>query len=129
MTHRSNPAEEIKAAIDKLTALKAKSTPGPWMDWHSNMADENGVHIPDEQMDPEDYEPFYCPPVTGVFLMDVHGRKTQEANADLIVTLHATIDAQMAVMRNFTEVYRETHTPYGYQQSILTLARAINGGA
>lgn len=68
-----------------------------------------------------------------VSTMHVSGEMTEEGAAwferatEKLALFNATINAQLAVMRNYTEVYGDAKTPYGYAQSILTLARAING--
>jgi hypothetical protein len=49
------------------------------------------------------------------------------SDAQLIVTLHRTLDAQLALLRNVTEVYGEEKTPSGLLQAITGLARAILG--
>ena len=102
-----NAASEIQAAIERLTALKDASD-GPWAvrsdQWGHGVAGEL-VNRNDEYVVEEGYLPYLM----------------------VIEVLHATIDAQMAVMRNFTEVYGESKTPNGYAMSILALARAING--
>ena len=77
--------ERLGAAIAKLEQLKADSTPGPWVG-RTNilgirrlMDSEGGVLA--EMFDATD-----------------HGDESFE-NTDLIVTLHRTIDAQLAILR------------------------------
>lgn len=71
--------EEIQAAIEKLTKLKAESTEGPWV----LVADE---HYADRVVDK-----------SGKWLI---GDASNYSDAPLIVTLHATIDAQLSLLRD-----------------------------
>ena len=77
--------ERLEAAIAKLEQLTAEGTPGPWVG-RTNilgirrlMDSEGGVLA--EMFDATD-----------------HGDESFE-NTDLIVTLHRTIDAQLAILR------------------------------
>ena len=77
--------ERLEAAIAKLEQLKAEGTPGPWVG-RTNilgirrlMDSEGGVLA--EMFDATD-----------------HGDESFE-NTDLIVALHRTIDAQLAILR------------------------------
>lgn len=115
-----NAVEEIQAAIDKLTKLKARSTRGTW--------------------EVDDNRPFSSE-LQGIFVPDVRkysikfdwDEQPKRADADLIVTLHRTIDAQLAILNDFIERYGmrraddwEPIAPAA--RNALTLARAINGG-
>jgi hypothetical protein len=89
-----------------LNAIQERAdaaTAAPWIEWHSNMNDENDNPIPDDQMDPEDYEEFYCPPATGAFLIAAHSRPEQEANADFIAHAREDIPALLAEVAKLTE--------------------------
>lgn len=111
--------EEVRAAINKLVELKAASTPPTGgTSWYQGKDGYRGFESAREIFSGRDE--------TLPGSSDIATWVTPE-DATLIVTLHATIDAQAAVMRNFTEVYGESETPNGYAMSILTLARAING--
>lgn len=79
--------ERLQAAIEKLENLKSESVAGPWMVGHH----------PDPDTDVE-------------FVKDGDGRWAREIaviygggdlkpHAELIVTLHRTIDAQLAILR------------------------------
>jgi len=105
-----NAAEEIQAAIDKLTALRDKSTPGPWF-----LTYESATH----------------PRVWGAADEDAADHVATMArsprDADLIVTLHRTISAQLAILR---ESMRFARADALFDDATeLALARAINGGA
>ncbi|UOE45505.1 hypothetical protein [Agromyces larvae] len=106
--------ERLRAAILKLETLRAEITPGPWIAEYSG-------------------EQGHC-------VIPADADSTREAialtrlyhaayDAELIVTLHRTIDAQLAILRNRLEVYGEDVTPYGFRESTDRLADAILGGA
>ena len=112
--------EEIHAAIEKLTAQRDKSTPGPWAvddtDKCSVYYIDGGATI----LQPEDWYP--------------RGDNRPAGNAQLVVTLHNTIDAQLAILRDFMERYegraKADWTPVASGAiNALNLARAINGSA
>lgn len=114
--------EEIESAIDKLTKLWDTSTVGPWKE-------------PDDQMGSE------CPEDRGWWILnaDEHGMNqhavavtvpynpTAAEDADLIVTLHRTIEAMhvMYVANGRESAWNEAVERAGD----LDLARAINGTA
>ena len=77
--------ETIQAAIEKLEALKAESTPGPWHDWEDDLTNEVDVWHDQEQR-------------SHIANCGVAGMPRVEADAQLIVTLHRTIDAQLAIL-------------------------------
>lgn len=106
--------EEIEAAIAKLTKLRDESAQGPWWAWHP--ASERGNSSVDAPSgDPDNPR------------MPVEGER---AAVDLIVTLHATIDAQLMTL----EAGLETCGAWGDDDPAieriightLALARAIN---
>lgn len=130
-------AEEIQTAIDKLTALKASSTPGPW-------------DIEDGWKPPQWNEHTYARvvagqpnPISGIRspVVSTNGsapgsaaKRRDLADADLVITLHATIDAQLTILAKALadENMAATHTWFNAGQLTrpgLLLARAINGGA
>lgn len=76
-----NAIERIQAAIEKLEALKAQATGGEW--WKSGL------------------EVFAGPGLSADYLVVENARL--RADAELIVTLHRTIDAQLAVLRSGLE--------------------------
>jgi len=109
--------EEIQAAIEKLTKLKAESTPGPWfLTYEKSTHPRLWGNASENDADP-------------VALAQNRG------NAELIVLLHRTIDAQLAILNHdvalFTE-FEEHGNARQWELAIeragdLALARAING--
>ena len=94
------PAELLQAAIDKLERLKADSTPGPWWHW----PEAGDIEIYSDWRDPAHRggEVVIAPrirPRDGWGRDAVIYRDNYEPNAELIVTLHRTIDAQLAILR------------------------------
>lgn len=82
------PIEKLQAAIDKLEALKAESTPGTWRAWDSFSSDRAPrVYITGNNSGPSD----------GNRVARVENQENQDA--DLIVTLHRTIDTQLEILR------------------------------
>lgn len=105
-----NAVDEIQAAIDRLTKLKSRGSDGSW-----------GVHNSSSG--------------TAGITNDV-GRGVAHyvpaPDAELIVTLHATIDAQLSILRaglRWAELDRDGKVPDFAADDELALARAINGGA
>lgn len=108
--------EEIRQAITTLERLKAESTPGPWnVDqnepaiWTSGDSVEGGTicYINSDQQT-GDHRPY--------------------GDAELIVTLHRTIDAQLAILQHALEEYNPRDDAQGYiVDDGLELAHAING--
>lgn len=113
-----NAIDEIQAAIVKLTEMKAQSTPGPWHEWQNDLSDRIEVWHDQEQR---------------LWVADLgeHGPTGSAlADANLIVTLHATIDAQLAFLLDAANRIAVEENRAGielYYRSALTLARAING--
>ena len=106
-------AEEIEAAIVKLTVLKAESTPKPWHDWEDDLTNEVDLWHDQEQR-------------LHIATIGVAGMPRVEADADLIVTLHRTIDAQLGILWHVAEHYRGD-LGIGTNRHVVALARAING--
>lgn len=117
------PVQEIEAAIARLEQLRSESTgPNRWM------------------VDPDSPEKVLHPDKPGngwdgTYVADTGldelGLPTRPADSRLIVTLHRTIDAQLAILHEAEKTYRvwrETHVGREAARS-LALARAINGGA
>ena len=96
--------EEIQQAIATLERLRAESTPGAWEGY------DDGILVG-----------INSPQVTVAFEGDLRVR-----DIDLIVTLHRTIDAQLAIMRLSLGDARGSEFCW---QFALPLARSINGGA
>jgi hypothetical protein len=103
---------EIHAAIEKLTELKAESTPGVWtiLDGGDRFIAEGGP-LGDGQFEYIVTEPIEF---------------RREADCDLIEVLHRTIDAQLAILRHVAEHYRGD-LGIGTNRYVVALARAING--
>lgn len=104
-----NAVERLEAAITKLETLKAEATPGPW------------------DMDPESY--WTDPPADSEF-GPIQIERPEDGR--LILALHRTIDAQLAILRTAVEDYRvyarqpSKHLPSDVV--IVALADAILGG-
>lgn len=110
-----NAAETIAAAIEKLEHLKGTSTDGPWVDEYSGEA--------------------------GACVVPADAESTREAvaqlrllpaafDAELIATLHRTIDAQLAILRRHYDIawVMGKSYPVSYEDfGVLDLARAILG--
>lgn len=124
-----NAAETMQAAIDKLIERRDKATAGPWRidgpDFHFGVSGD-------------DWDSECTPMVTGSDDRHpvMHGANVRNcgsrvnadqvnANADLIVTLYATIDAQILALEialRFVNVTPNVWTPVA-----ILLARAILG--
>jgi len=106
--------DEIEAAIAKLTVLKMASRTGPLsvyhMDWRLIIvsADSHDGDAP--------------------ILFDV-SRTGTPADGELIVTLHRTIDAQLAILEAGIDFIRHTPGAQSHTGGAVDLARAINGTA
>ncbi|MDN4616447.1 hypothetical protein P5G50_18520 [Leifsonia sp. F6_8S_P_1B] len=108
-----NAAETIAAAIQKLEALKADATPGVW------------------EFDPEPFGAIFTQQEPGLEVETEVAEQMLDADGRLIVTLHRTIDAQLAILRTAgREFERRAENgdarvfPYDYH---LDLARSILG--
>ena len=113
------PAQRIEAAIVRLEELKAGGTPGPW-GGHINIL---GItRLVDSQR-------FV---LAELYDLDKEGNGYFEAsdNLDLIVTLHSTINAQLALLRaamvEHSDVMTSIEKPYWV--AVLALADAIISG-
>ena len=119
--------EEIQAAIETLTKLRDESAVGPWRSYGSGPA--NGEHWyvfdHDEEM------------VVQVSSQDGSNEDERRPNAELIATLHRTINAQIALLTHTVEIhakYLEARMELRWEVAIrdagdLDLARAINGAS
>lgn len=106
-------AERLQAAIEKLEALKAASTEGPWY-----TSDEGNTHPGNGMTDiegPNGAVSFDCCSYVGGTVIE---------DAALIVVLHRTIDAQLSLLRRFDE-YR--FIPF--EEPVHALVDAILGSA
>ena len=108
---------EIRAAIEKLTKLRDKSSQGWW-----TILDNGDRFIAEE--DPDGDGPFeYIITEPVVF--------SNPVDADLIVTLHRTIDAQLDILRLDSAFFGAGITgpesATAFSETALSLARVING--
>lgn len=114
--------EEIQAAIEKLLSLRDHAEDGPWMFLECDAGSERGDLLMGDSRDPVDAYP--------VISQDIHS-----ADADLIVTLHRTLDAQLEILHDAAANYWATgHAPDDWEsfdssRAIFALARAITGTA
>ena len=108
--------EEIQAAIVKLEALGMLVDPGPLIRWHDqeHIPGWDGFIVIGDSA--EEGEP--CNPVARVYTDEL---------SELIVTLHRTIDAQLAILLHVAEHCRGD-LGIGTNRYVVALARAINGG-
>jgi hypothetical protein len=118
-----NAVEEIQAAIDKLIGLKAAS--------RQPVPDADFPELAGWYVDTDGNKGY------GIFALRGYAETAwpvmlygNRADADLIVTLHRTLDAQLALLRNGL-VGARMNESVGMQTTgpILALARAITGGA
>lgn len=103
-----NAAETIQAAIDKLNQQRAAAMQGPWRGKVLN---------------------YWGSPTPGVWAeadRDYVGYSMNQEDADLLVTLHATIDAQLAILQRSLDWYAEEAMAYIGKED-LALAKAILG--
>ena len=109
--------DEIEAAIGKLEELRAASdddtTPAAWMlgdDPNARGTDVVARYAPEAERGEVIAENVYGP------------------DAELIVTLHRTIDAQLAILREVIVAHDVEHNwdTLIYTETALALARAIN---
>jgi hypothetical protein len=101
-----SPVERLRAAIEVLEHLKAESTPGRW-----------------EILGGGDRFVSWLPevPVGFAYVLAEPVEFEQEADADLIVVLHRTVDAQLAILAYGVTLVGPV------PESILALADAILG--
>lgn len=121
MTGDLPPLARISAAIEKLERLKAESTPGPWGVESMKFGSEMG-----------DYVGAWIPGVAEIAVTEHEGDTPplDPDDADIIVTLHRTIDAQLDVLNAIEWWVR--HNKVGEENAavcnVLKLADAILGG-
>lgn len=107
--------EEIEAAIAKLTALKMTSRSGPLSVYH---LDWRLITVSADSHDGD-----------APILFDV-SRAGSPADGELIVTLHRTIDAQLAILRSAREQLASGSADEPQSITLaLMLTWAINGTA
>ena len=117
----ATPAQRIKEAIERLEELKAKSASGPWQ-WRLY----HGVHDSKSRLVRVVETKKEC----GYDRVQLLAEYLTRADADLIVTLHSTINAQLALLRaamvEHSDVMTSIEKPYWV--AALALADAILSG-
>ena len=113
----NSAVDEIRSAIQKLTKLRDASTRAPWV---AQTAVLHGQHWGISGAD--------FPTITGVAHAsegrDGYGTGSRRVDCDLIVTLHRTIDAQLAILQQ--RLFFAEHASLFDDATELALARAIN---
>lgn len=120
-----NAAETIQAAIDKLEALRDNSGAWDWRRRHQH--GEYGESIGSW----ENLHGYYDNPDEVVNTKTVAQNILPE-DAELIVTLHRTIDAQLAILRGYigtAEYWDKVRGTPADLMAVLDLAGAILGEA
>lgn len=118
-----NAVEKLEAAISKLEALKAGAPSGPW-EWREDFGEpgDTGTALTNG----EDVE------IIGAYNWHCCSYRDEpnvaDGAADLIVTLHRTIDAQLAILRGALRVRRPMGDQYAVPSLAVDLADAILGG-
>jgi hypothetical protein len=110
-----NAAETIAAAIEKLETLRDAGTPGPWVDGENAGRYDAAIVTADSGM-------WADAVVRDDGFLDFR-------DAALVITLHRTIDAQLAVLRMFGAnlALLDDWEPHP-DNEIMALARAVLGG-
>jgi hypothetical protein len=109
-----NAVERLEAAIAKLEVLREAARGGPWSAWHSESPDGNSaVEAPTHDED----NPWLV--VAG-----------EAPDVDLIVTLHRTIEPQLAILRTAAASHHEWRidSALGAHVDAYAIADAILGG-
>ena len=113
-----NAVERLTAAIEKLEALKAEAFAGPWEALGSGV--EHGDHW---------YVLSGRESILYISANDGSDEEFRQPTAELIVTLHRTIDAQLAILRwSLNEIEYENGEVVYYDEHTVALADAILGG-
>ena len=103
--------ETCKRAILKLESQLAQASKGPWVkqaDFEEYVT--RGTKQTYAWLDGPEREPTFVP-----------------ADAALVETLRDTAEAQLAVLRNYTEVYGDENLPVGIRHALTNLAEKILG--
>ena len=115
------PPQRIEAAIVRLEELRAESAQGPW-EWrlYDGVRDSKSRLV--RVVEPEDEY--------GYDRVELLAEYLTRGNADLIVTLHSTINAQLALLRaamvEHSDVMTSIEKPYWV--AVMALADAIISG-
>jgi hypothetical protein len=116
-------AETIQAAIEKLERLRDSSSPAPWI------ADEDTLYTTEKWKNA--YGRVMPRPIFMAEGNYVSGYAYIEADAELILTLHRTIDAQLSALEAAKWLLGQKMFPLNYTHaataSIIRLAEAIVG--
>jgi hypothetical protein len=105
----SNAPSLIQNAIDKLTWQRDQAIAGPWRHVALN---HWGTPTPGIWADGDDQEVGY---------------PFEQPDADLLVTLHATIDAQLDLLRKTLQFVESTPGATSHEGPVVDLALAILG--
>ena len=106
------PIQKVEAAILRLETLKTESTPRPWHDWTDDLTNEVDVWHDQEAR---------C----HVANFGVAGECGVLADAELVSTLHSTIDPMLELLRGAAR-YMAATGDYAHDV-VLVLADAILG--
>ena len=115
--------ETIQAAIEKLEMLRTKSTPRPWtaMEYDSNPGDRGVPIIGGGEIGSMEGH-------LTAYTMTLGSEEQSVIDAELIVTLHRTIDAQLALLRAAQDDYNQYGgKPSPFFANDVALAIAILG--
>lgn len=115
-TAHADAAGMVQRAIAKLERLRSEAFAGTWSPYHSGV--ENGDHsyvMADDEM------------VVYISANDGIDEEFRAPTADLIATLHATIDPQLAVLRAVAQHIDHNRGAASHQGPGIELARAILG--
>jgi hypothetical protein len=107
-----NAVERLEAAITKLETLRAESTPGRWVAEDESF---NGPYV----------RAWFDNEFNGN--TGIAGTRHGMPDADLIVTLHRTIDAQLAILRGVAAIKGTPNPLFMLDRFALNLADAILG--
>ena len=80
------PAQRIEAAIVRLEKLRGMSTPGPWHEWEDDLTNEMDIWHDQEVR-------------SHVANFGLAGTQWVVEDAQLVVTLHATIDPTLELLK------------------------------
>jgi hypothetical protein len=122
--------EEIEAAIVKLKELRDASVPGPWK-WEEPSTESwpTGDQSLLGAIDPKH---GYARSVLTGWGYDASGIEGEPADRELIVTLHRTLDAQLALLTSALGGARDLSSGHypdepAATELIIALAKSING--
>ena len=121
--HLMTDLETIQAAIVKLEMLKAEGTSGPWtaMEYDSNPGDQGVPIIGGGEIGSMEGH-------LTAYTMTLGSEERSVIDAELIVTLHRTLDAQLAILRAAQDDYNQYgEKPSKFFANDVALARAILG--